>query len=507
MRKLCTLVCLLLLLACAVARAEEEAPDAELAALLAAAHPDCAVAAFDAWGDTASAVMSANGRNILCVAEKRDGAWTLAVDNPAALRPGDEVPSLFLDCDTALFWTYRQGDVSTTYSVSRYSDCWGPVSSMRREAQGDGESSETEVLWDSVHGGTLWCRRYLCDENDNILYTTNTTPLPAAWMANRIELATFDASVLPAFDETEYEYAWQDLLEKAAAELLPGDTFLGGTLNWGDGGIELWMQKPDGSRVLVGCTYNGETPDGWVLTTSAPLPADTVYGYENCSDSLCIGERLLVNIAPQADGSWGVDFVESLGEWGFYYLGSDWIATEWLHPQRIVFGAHPWSDISAIDWLSLPATADEAIAAMDCTGWAVVNNPNPEDRLHLRAEPDKNAASLGKYYNGAPARVLARKGDWTQVSVFGVEGWMMTRYLAFDEAGKNVANAFPTMTMPDDETALFEDKPLGAVIASLRKGQEVQVLGLIGEAWRHVRVCETGLTGYVNQTETRPVNE
>jgi len=34
--------------------------------------------------------------------------------------------------------------------------------------------------------------------------------------------------------------------------------------------------------------------------------------------------------------------------------------------------------------------------------WLYIANPNPNDRLHLRAEPYDGAKSLGKYYNGAP---------------------------------------------------------------------------------------------------------
>ncbi len=498
---------ILLALAClsVPALAEDAAPDAELAALLTAAHPDCAVAAFDQWGDTASAVMSANGRNILCVAEKRNGAWTLAVDNPAALWQGSDIPSLLQDCDTALFWTYRQGSVTTVYSASRLTDAWSPVSVMRRETQDDGGCDETEVLWDSVHGGTLQCRRYRCDENDNVLSRSESTPLPAKWLADIVPLASFDASRIPAFDETEYEYAWQDLLQKAAAELLPDDTFLGGTLGWDGEGVELWLQRPDGTRVLVGCTYDGETPDGWALVTSSPLPEGADYGYENFSSSLCL-KGILANIGPHADGGWGVSLVMSDQDGSGFYMGRDWIADSAYRVQRIAFGEHPWSDISAIDWNSLPATLDEALAALDCSGWAAVNNPNPADRLHLRAEPNKDATSLGKYYNGTPARVLAREGDWAHVSIFGVEGWMLTRYLAFDADAKEVKPAFPTVMAANDGAELFEGMSLDERIASLPAGQEMQVLGIVGEKWVHVWISGSERTGYMYQAEVTPGN-
>ena len=50
--------------------------------------------------------------------------------------------------------------------------------------------------------------------------------------------------------------------------------------------------------------------------------------------------------------------------------------------------------------------------------WAVVNNPDPEDRLNLRAEPSRASSSLGKYFNGVLVKVLERTGDgWAHVLV------------------------------------------------------------------------------------------
>lgn len=48
-----------------------------------------------------------------------------------------------------------------------------------------------------------------------------------------------------------------------------------------------------------------------------------------------------------------------------------------------------------------------------CTAWAdggnayaVVHNPDAADRLNLRAAPNKEAESLGKYYNGVGVQIL-----------------------------------------------------------------------------------------------------
>ena len=49
---------------------------------------------------------------------------------------------------------------------------------------------------------------------------------------------------------------------------------------------------------------------------------------------------------------------------------------------------------------------------------AVVNNPNPQDRLHLRAKPSMPSQSFGKYYNGTPVKIIEyRTDDWVKVVV------------------------------------------------------------------------------------------
>lgn len=43
---------------------------------------------------------------------------------------------------------------------------------------------------------------------------------------------------------------------------------------------------------------------------------------------------------------------------------------------------------------------------------ATVNNPNPADRLNLRAKPSTTSTSLGKYYSGTVVDILANEGAW-----------------------------------------------------------------------------------------------
>ena len=60
----------------------------------------------------------------------------------------------------------------------------------------------------------------------------------------------------------------------------------------------------------------------------------------------------------------------------------------------------------------------------------IVTNPNTADRLNLREKPDRNSASLGKYFNGTVVQILEYQDDWTYVRTpDGKTGWMMTEYL------------------------------------------------------------------------------
>ena len=108
------------------------------------------------------------------------------------------------------------------------------------------------------------------------------------------------------------------------------------------------------------------------------------------------------------------------------------------------FGTPAGVDLMQAEMIAWPVTG----LLLDQTGWAVVSNPDPEDRLHLRTRPDKGAASLGKFWNGTPVRVLEEQDGWCRVEI-GTDGhltgWMMKKYLAFGAAMDDVACAFPQL--------------------------------------------------------------
>lgn len=135
-------------------------------------------------------------------------------------------------------------------------------------------------------------------------------------------------------------------------------------------------------------------------------------------------------------------------------------------------------------------------------GDAVVNNPNPQDRLHLRVLPDTQAQSLGKYYNGVHVRVLGGStGAWVRVSVAGVEGYMQSRYLAFGSAGGLVESAMPAGRVNNPritDRLNLRSRPDEASdsLGRYYNNTRVRVLGVL-DGWYHVLVDEDDKTGYM----------
>jgi len=132
--------------------------------------------------------------------------------------------------------------------------------------------------------------------------------------------------------------------------------------------------------------------------------------------------------------------------------------------------------------------------------YAVVNNPNPKNRLNLRAEPSTAANYLGKYYNGMEFRVLEElPGGWVRVTagMNNLSGYMRREFLAFGDEGLAVKNVMPRFTSTAQSWPLyylpFDESN---VKATLGPGIEIEVMGVVN-GWWHIRVEGEG--GYVRE--------
>ena len=278
------------------------------------------------------------------------------------------------------------------------------------------------------------------------------------------------------------------------AKLLPGYTCIEG-IDDGDV-LRLLMRNAEDELVFVGGTL---TDNGWRFTESTPLPAGAILGVENFTHSIGIPSPTYydaVSVEPYADGTWGVSFVMPHAG-GMIFLKKH-LVYDGLYEHKGHFGDHPWSDITVIDWASLPMTEAEALSHLDPSDWAVVSNPNPEDRLHLRATPDQDAVSYGKYYNRTPVRIREYGSTWCAVTVCGLDGYMMTKYLAFGEDMDAVDSAWPQLTRREelDAVRLYES-PRAASKYIMHPLSGVCIMGVAGDYY-HVWLPDTEEYGYVH---------
>ncbi len=146
------------------------------------------------------------------------------------------------------------------------------------------------------------------------------------------------------------------------------------------------------------------------------------------------------------------------------------------------------------------AALPPALSSASSLPVAVVNNPNPADRLNLRTRPSASAPSLGKYYTGVRVEIVDDTlGDWCEVKVSGIEGYMQKKYLYFGPEIWDIPILMPTATVCNPKaTDRLNLRELPSFAArSLDKyynGTSVTVLGVAG-SWYHVSV--QGKTGYM----------
>lgn len=263
--------------------------------------------------------------------------------------------------------------------------------------------------------------------------------------------------------------------------------------------LALVMEQADG-RQFIACGVR----DGgmYAMHRSAPLPegiqAELEYAMENNTITLIMknekGLRLSGHSLMPYGNTWGLTM-------GAGSVGNFWVNIEKSPNGAWCFGSHPWSDISRIDWTNLPSLKSEVVDCMDMQGWATPCSARYQDRVHLRAAPRKDAVSLGKYYNGTPVKVLDRGEEWTHVSIFGVEGYMMTAYLAFDQEMMNADNGLYRSYLAGDSAQLYAWPTQDAQHDTIIPPNGVMILAVVGDDWYHVWSTETGESGYVRAEE------
>lgn len=490
MKRLLPLLLLLLLLAPALA---EDDP----AALMLAAHPGYVIETSADGGDAYAAILREAEQRVLCVAERSGGAWTLVVDNDRALHDERHYHykyTLSFPSDGELEWhaipqmiwygpheIWRSDKAEGVWQFPMLTEQWHPdepTSAVTHLTWRDGLLTRTEETW--AYGS-------------EIPAVTPLMPLPAAWTRDMTTLSDFDLEARPRGVYDTQMLEGRAVIE-AAAELKPDWTYLGGQLL--DNHLQLLMDKPDGTRVLLIVTRD----DGWRFVESAPLPEDAFYGQTDIYYELQFAGIEDCQIRRYPDNRWGVAYLEPGLEEFYMLLQPGMISasfrwdTPWLIP-----GEHPWGDVTAIDWTSLPSSAEDVWPKIDTDGWAMANPSNPDvNHVTLYDAPARDAGYLGEYLAGAPLRVLERQESWTKVDVFGVQGWMETALLAF---GSDMAAVQPWLEYAYESLSLEGESlylcpsPDGEP-ADLLYGHSA-LIGMCGDDWYHVYDPHTGQAGYI----------
>ena len=216
-----------------------------------------------------------------------------------------------------------------------------------------------------------------------------------------------------------------------------------------------------------------------------------------------------VYIRRRFDGGWYLQDLIEFGEidtaisLGWKYIEDQGLSSSGSN-DGYYYGIHPWNEFENVNLSQLPFTLEEAITALDQSNWALVNNPNPNDRLHLRTKPDRSSESLGKFYNRTPIFVTGSKDEWSSVLIGneGMEGWVMTKYLTFGKEMDGVKSAFPSRTgltfrETDIPHPVYRLPDIGAHSAWEAKGTYDEfIIGIYGDDW-YILINSFGQTGYV----------
>lgn len=463
---------------------------ADAVALMQSAHPRHTLTQVVSASEPVIAVMSEGEHHVLCVAEKVSGAWTLTVDNPSALWDG-ELPTFLWEGGMALYYSYTHDSDKVTCHAEWQNGQWGNVDMIHQDL---GNHEEWSISWQEGFLYIVW-QQYEADGNP-VGMPKKYAPYYQPSLADKVTLADFDINAFPK----TIEYVDK---QEALDGIVSGYTLVDGAL--GTSSAAFVADAADGQRYFIGAMRYIDSSNlvWWKVTLSQPLPEETwLHGWHSNGDH--------VELCPyQGEEYVYVDLMRD-GTWQVSYIGrKDWFSIGQNHVDLLDgVGHYAWGTLSIsldvqdiTDWNALPATVKEAKALLDQSDWAVVNNPNPEDRLHLRMEPKRSARSLGKYYNGTPVHVLEKKGDWVKVDIFGVQGWMMKQYLVFGSSLNKVGNAMPVMFAREGK----ETVPLYWDAACTdKKGEisQVKVMGIVGDDCYHVmEEFEPDHTGYVRRED------
>ena len=272
--------------------------------------------------------------------------------------------------------------------------------------------------------------------------------------------------------------------------------------------IFLLLEGPGDGLTLRIALWNGA---GYDVLDNPTFPAGSWMDTIHCDDGMGIWidtseyDGWSVYLERSEEGVWRMEVRTDSVMWDYDWAWQsvvDWELLEEGRNDGYYYGGGMEKDFEDFDAAEYAALWEVGPALLDRTGWAVVNNLSPEDRLPLYAAPEAGAAQLGAFYNRAPVQVVGDRGEWTEVVIGekGLTGWMLTERLAFGEDMDEVACAFPV------NLALKDERYKGTVRAVPEEGAPEQwefypgydfVIGELGDEWYIVMEAQEGWVGYM----------
>lgn len=238
--------------------------------------------------------------------------------------------------------------------------------------------------------------------------------------------------------------------------------------------------------------------------TSAPLPA--LHGVAPSLEFVSRG--FVLRYEGEADyyfhelqpGDWKLSRVEGTDPAQAYDCNA-WLLRSDNH-EKAVYVHESTAYLRHFQPEDFPASFSEAVAIKDSSDCALVCNPNPDDRLHLRVEPNTESISKGRFYNATPVKILGITGEWAHVQLDEHnEGYMMRKYLAIGAEEMLqmdwFSSAFTLQT--EDPVTVYSRPDETTVVRGKVRGDGVnvdRVVGYINANWFYVEF-DSGDCGYV----------
>ena len=361
---------------------------------------------------------------------------------------------------------------------------------------------DTDASYSKIENGCLYIKRVVFAAGKDDMYVVDTMPVPlSAELLKRLETEPFNEliSTHGASDVFLVDNALDLDRVPVPGVIVESDVQ--------ENALILLTRLDENTSQIHIVTLE----DGTYSVASSKLLPGNVYMdiFHSDEDEISLewnSQAQQAGFQRMADGTWQLEWVMNSGAPSFdYNVEFCGVAYEWTNQgtDGLYIGSlsSGMDNLLTIDLNQLPTSMESLISLVDPDGWAVVNNPNPADRLHLRVEPKRGAKSLGKFYNGTPVQVHETEGDWCRVSIGldgHLEGWMMKEYLAFGEQMQDVDCVFPQLGLKEEHqnAPAYADQDMDG--NGYHLNGTIWIAGVVDDEL-YVILTNRGETGYMPQ--------